>query len=89
MKVKMFVWTIAYFFIVNTVAISVALTSDNELKTTFSQPEVFGWFGGLLNYFGKLLTFQIEGFDPFMSFFLFYIPVLLILGIIIEWIRGV
>lgn len=88
MKIKLFVWTVAYFFVVNTMAISIALTTDNDLQTTFDKPDLIGWFGGLLSYLGKLLTFQIEGFHPFMSFFLFYIPVLLMLGIIIEWIRG-
>ena len=89
MKSKLFVWIVAYLFIVNTVAISIAIETDNELQRSFSSNiDLFGFFGSLLNYLGKLLTFNIEGFNPFMSFFIIYIPVLLLVAIIIEWIRG-
>jgi hypothetical protein len=88
MKIKLFVWTIAYFFTVNTMAVSVAISTDNDLQTSFSKPSLIEWFFGLLEYFGKLLSFQIEGFNPLVAFFIFYIPVLIVMGVVVEWIRG-
>lgn len=90
MKIKLFVWVVAYFMVINTVAVSIAIETDNELQQTFTgNIDIWDFFENLLGYFGKLITFNIEGFDPLVSFFIFYIPVLIIVAIIIEWIRGV
>ena len=93
MRAKLVAVIVLYFFIVNALAISLAYTADNELEQTFSNPgegvgSFISFIGELGNYFFKLMTFQISGINQFVSFMIFYVPVIMLVVIIAEMIRG-
>lgn len=93
MRAKLVAIIVLYFFILNALAISLAFSTSNELQQTFSNPgedvsSFFGFIGELGNYFFKLMTFQIDGINPFVAFMIFYVPVIMLVVIIAEMIRG-
>lgn len=93
MRAKLVGIIVLYFFILNALAISLAFSTSNELQQTFSNPgedvsSFFSFIGELGNYFFKLMTFQIDGINPFVAFMIFYVPVIMLVVIIAEMIRG-
>lgn len=93
MRAKLVAIIVLYFFILNALAISLAYSTSNELQQTFSNPgenvsSFFSFIGELGNYFFKLMTFQIDGINPFVAFMIFYVPVIMLVVIIAEMIRG-
>ena len=93
MRAKLVGIIVLYFFILNALAVSLAFSTSNELQQTFSNPgkdvsSFVSFIGELGNYFFKLMTFQIDGINPFVAFMIFYVPVIMLVVIIAEMIRG-
>lgn len=96
-KSKFAILIVAYFFVMNTIAMSLSYVGSNpDLQGSFDNPaNSSGLIPGLDfarslgNYFYQLMTFQIEGLNPAIVFMIFYIPILALVIMIAELIRGI
>lgn len=88
-KAPFVLWLIVYMFVMNMITFSLSYSTNNEFQGNFSKPgNIFDFAGQVYNYLFKLTTFSVSGVDPIISFFIFYLPVLAIIIIIVEIVRG-
>ena len=96
-KSKFIMVLIGYFFVMNTITMSLSYVQDTlNLEGNFENPTSgndlipgLSFAKSLGDYFYQLMTFQIEGLNPAIVFLVFYLPIIAIAILVYELIRGV